>query len=54
MKEKELGDISNLVKNSYLITKRATLASKAELKVEHDKIVQLQAFDTNYFHRNSF
>ena len=32
-------DISNLVKHSELNTKLSTLARKAELKSEHDKIV---------------
>ena len=36
-------DISNLVKNSDLSIKLATLATKAELKVMQDKIVKLQS-----------
>ena len=39
----------NLVKNSDLNTKLATLATKAYLKWEQDKIVKLQAFDLSYF-----
>ena len=35
--------------------KVATLATKAELKAEQDKIVKLQAFDSSYFHgKNKF
>ena len=37
-------------KNSDLNTRGATLATKAELKAEQDKIVKLQAVDSNYFH----
>ena len=39
-------DFSNLIKNSVLNTKRAILATKAELKAEQDKIVKLLAFDS--------
>ena len=42
-------DISNQVKNSDLNTKLATLATKAELEAEQDKIVKLKAFDSSYF-----
>ena len=42
-------DISNLVKNSGLSTKLATLATKAEIKAEQDKIVKLKTFDLSYF-----
>ena len=35
-------DISNLVNNSDLNTKLATLATKAELEAEQDTIVKLQ------------
>ena len=42
-------DISNLVKYFVLNTKLATLASKAELKEEQDKIVKLQVFDSSFF-----
>ena len=31
------------------IAKVATLATKAELKAEQDKIIKLQAFDSSYF-----
>ena len=47
-------DNSNLVKNSDLNTKIATLATKAEVKLEQDKIVKLQAFDSSYFHGKNF
>ena len=30
------------------------MATKAELKVEQDKIVKLEAFDSSYFHCKSF
>ena len=53
IKQKELIDkssISNLVKNSNLNTKLATLAIKAELKAEQDKIVKLEAFYSSCFH----
>ena len=42
-------DISHLVQNSDLNTKLTTLATKAELKTEQDKIVKLQIFDSTYF-----
>ena len=32
-----------------LIKKVATVATKAELKAEQDKIKKLQAFDSSYF-----
>ena len=56
IKEKRLvakSDISNLVKKSDLITKPTVLATKAELKVEQDKIIKLHAFSLNYFHGKS-
>ena len=49
IKEKGLFDrssISNLIKNSDLNTKFAALATTAELKPQQDKIVKLQAFDS--------
>ena len=52
IKEKKLvdqSDISNLIKNSDLNTKLATLATKSQLKAEQDKIVKLQTFKSNYF-----
>ena len=52
VKEKELldkSDISNLVQNSNLNTKLATLKKSAGLKVEQVKMVKLQAFDSSYF-----
>ena len=48
IKEKELIDksnISNLIKNSDFNRKLKTLATKAELKVEQEKIVQMQTYD---------
>ena len=42
-------NISNLVKNSNLNTKLATLATKAELKADEDEIVKFQGFDLIYF-----
>ena len=52
MKEKRLvgkSNISNVVKGSNLNTKLATLAIKAELKAEQNKIVKLEVLDSNYF-----
>ena len=37
------------MKSSNLNTKLATLATKAELKAEQDKIMKLQGFDSHYF-----
>ena len=45
----EKSNISNLIKNSDLNTKLATLATKAELKAKQDKIVKLQTRDLSYF-----
>ena len=42
-------DIADLVKNSHLSKTVETLATKAELKAEQDKIVKLKYFDPNYF-----
>ena len=36
-----------------VIKKIITLATKAELKVEQDKIIKLQAFDSSYFRDKS-
>ena len=52
IKEKELVDksnISNLVKNSDLNIKLQTLATKAFLKAEQDKIVKLPMHDLSFF-----
>ena len=38
-------DIFNVIKNSNINTKLATLVAKAELKIEQDKIVKLEVFD---------
>ena len=45
----EKSNISNLIKNSDLNTKLATLATKAELQAKQNKIVQLQTPDLSYF-----
>ena len=42
-------DIAGFKNNSDLNNKAATLATKAELKAEQDKIVTLQVFDSSYF-----
>ena len=42
-------DISGFINNAQLDRKVATLAIKAELKAEQDKITKLQAFDSSYF-----
>ena len=42
-------DISDLVKNFDLRTKLATLATKAELKADQDKILKLQTHGLSYF-----
>ena len=44
----EKSNISNLIKNSDLNTKLATLATKAELKAKQDKIVKLQTRDLRF------
>ena len=36
------------MKNSDVITKLATLATKTQLKAEKDKIVKFQTFDSSY------
>ena len=41
--------ISGFINNADLNKKLATLATKAELEPEPDKIVKLQAFDSSYF-----
>ena len=56
IKQKQLANksnISNLARNSELNTKLRTLAAKAELKAEHDRIVKLEAFDLSYFYRKN-
>ena len=53
IKQKQLANesnISNLARNSELNTKLRTLAAKAELKAQHDRIVKLEAFDLSYFY----
>ena len=57
MKQNELvnkSDTSNLVNNSGLTIKLATLATKAELKAQRDKIVMLEVFDSSYLHSTFF
>ena len=57
IEQKELvnkSDICNLVKNSDLNIKLATLATKAQLKAEQDEIVRFQVFDSSYFNGNFF
>ena len=52
IKNKELvdkSDIAEFINNSDLDKKVATLATKAELKAEQDKIKKLQAFDLSHF-----
>ena len=52
MKEKGLvdkSDISGFIDSSGLDKKLATLATKADLKAEQDKIVKRQAFALSYF-----
>ena len=56
IKQKKLVNIFNvfnLVKNSDLSTKFATLEAKAELKTDQDKSVKL-AFDSSYFRNKIF
>ena len=45
----EKSDISNVIKISDLNAKLTTLATKAKLKAEHDKLLILQGFDLIYF-----
>ena len=52
IKQKKLlneSNVSNLVNDSDLNTKLATLATKAELKAKQDKIVKLQTHELSYF-----
>ena len=49
----DYSDISSLVKNSCLNTNLSTLTTKEESKVQKDKIVKLQVFDSSYFHGKS-
>ena len=56
IKEKGLVDKSNIsgfIKDLDLDKKIATLATKAELKSEQDKIAKLEAFVSSYFHGKS-
>ena len=47
-------DISSFIKNSELNKNLATLAIKAKLKAEQDKIMKLQMHDLSYFVVKSF
>ena len=42
-------DIAGILNNADLDVKLSTLATKAELKAEQDKIKKLKAFDLSYF-----
>ena len=42
-------DISRFTDNAELSKKVTTLAPKAELRAERNKIVKLKAFDSSYF-----
>ena len=56
-KSKNLVDksaIAGFISNAKLNKKVATLASKAELKAEKDKLIKLQAFDSSYFRGKSY
>ena len=57
IKQKELvikSDTSNLVNNTNLNTKLTTLATKAELKAEQDKVVKLQTHDLSFLFGKNF
>ena len=57
IKQKELvikSDTSNLVNNANLNTKLTTLATKAELKAEQDKVVKLQTHDLSFLFGKNF
>ena len=45
-------NISEFISNFYLDKKIATLATKAELLAEQNKITELQTFDWSYFRQN--
>ena len=45
-------NISGFISNFYLDKKIATLATKAELLAEQNKITELQTFDWSYFRQN--
>ena len=56
MKSKNLVDnyaIAASINNVELNCKLASLATKAEIKAEQDKIIKLQAFDSSYFRGKS-
>ena len=57
MKQKQLiykSDTSEFLDNSDLNKKIATLETKAELKLEQDKIIKPQAFYSSYFCGKSY
>ena len=47
-------DTFGFTNNLDLGKKIATLTTKAELKVDQDKIAKLEAFDSSYFHSKSY
>ena len=56
IKKKELvskSEIAGFINNADLDKKAGTLATKAELKAEQDKITKLKAFDSSYFRGKS-
>ena len=56
IKQKELVSksvIAGFINNADLDKKVGTLATKAELKAEQDKIAKLKAFDSSYFRGKS-
>ena len=57
IKQKELlnkTNFSDLIKDSDLNTKLATLATKVELKTEQDKILKFIVINSSYFHCEHF
>ena len=44
-----ISDIAGFTNSAALYRQVATLATKAELKAESDKIIKFQAFDSSYF-----
>ena len=52
IKQKKVIDKSNIadfINNADLHKKKSNISDKTELKAEQDKIMKLQAFDSNYF-----
>ena len=50
----EKSAIAGFINNADLNKKEATLATKGELKVEKDKIIKLETFDSGYFCLKSY